>query len=90
MAIQMVQVMIEARARPIMTAFTTMSAFWYMPHGDRSCADMPRLFSPSSASESSAATGATAGVALGAAVALPAGAGALAAAGAALLAVGAA
>lgn len=38
LAIQMVQVMMEAMARPIMTIFTTMSAFLYMPHGDRSWA----------------------------------------------------
>ncbi len=32
-----VQVTSEAKARPIMTAFTTMSAFMNMPKGDRSC-----------------------------------------------------
>ncbi|MNI61724.1 hypothetical protein D3C73_1170100 [compost metagenome] len=46
LAIQMVQVMIEAIARPIITIFTMMSAFWYMPHGDRSWA-MPRVLSAS-------------------------------------------
>src|SRR5471032_2479771 len=60
LAIQMVQVMIEAMARPIMTAFTTTSAFWYMPHGDRSWA-MPRLLSSSRTTpESSAGAGAAA------------------------------
>src|SRR5471032_3636501 len=60
LAIQMVQVMIEAMARPIITAFTTTSAFWYMPHGDRSWA-MPRLLSSSRTTpESSAGAGAAA------------------------------
>src|SRR5436190_19353075 len=36
LAIQTVQVTSEARARPIKTAFTTTSAFRYMPHGLRS------------------------------------------------------
>jgi hypothetical protein len=49
LAIQMVQVMMEAMARPIITIFTMMSAFWYMPHGDRSWA-MPKVLSASSTS----------------------------------------
>ncbi|BBO64811.1 hypothetical protein SMATCC274_40740 [Serratia marcescens] len=36
----MVQVTIEASTRPIITAFTTASACWYMPQTDRS---MPRV-----------------------------------------------
>ncbi|VVN63819.1 hypothetical protein PS685_04448 [Pseudomonas fluorescens] len=46
LAIQIVQVMIEAIARPIITILTMMSAFLYMPQGDRSWA-MPRLLSSS-------------------------------------------
>ncbi|MNZ66253.1 hypothetical protein D3C78_844710 [compost metagenome] len=52
LAIQMVQVMIEAMARPIITIFTMMSAFLYMPHGDRSWA-MPRVLSASRTSGTS-------------------------------------
>ena len=36
-ASQIVHVTSEAKASPIITAFTTMSAFMNMPHGDRSC-----------------------------------------------------
>ncbi|MNQ53452.1 hypothetical protein D3C85_674910 [compost metagenome] len=49
LAIHTVQVNTEARARPIITAFTTISAFWYMPQGDRSWA---RICSPSSSAAS--------------------------------------
>ena len=37
LATQTVQVTSEANARPIMTAFTMISACRNMPHGDRSC-----------------------------------------------------
>ncbi|MNM60396.1 hypothetical protein D3C81_716750 [compost metagenome] len=71
LAIQMVQVMIEAMARPIITIFTMMSAFWYMPHGDRSWA-MPRVLSASrtsgtSSPRASAGTACAGSVATGAA-----------------------
>ena len=36
LASQMVQLSTEAKASPTITAFTTMSAFMNMPHGDRS------------------------------------------------------
>src|SRR6186713_2532698 len=36
LANQMVQVSTDAKARPIITAFTTMSAAMNMPHGERS------------------------------------------------------
>ena len=38
---QMVQVTTEAKAKPTMTAFTTMAAAMNMPHGDRSCGSAP-------------------------------------------------
>ena len=40
MASQIVQVTSDAKARPIITAFTTMSAAMNMPQGDRSCGSM--------------------------------------------------
>ena len=37
MATQTVHVISEAKARPTMVAFTTMSAFMNIDHGERSC-----------------------------------------------------
>ncbi|MNI05095.1 hypothetical protein D3C73_580390 [compost metagenome] len=82
LAIQMVQVMIEAMARPIITIFTMMSAFWYMPHGDRSWA-MPRVLSASRTSGTSSPMASSAGAAWAGSVAAGATAGAAWSAGAA-------
>ena len=48
-ATQTVQVTSEATARPIMTAFTMVSACRNMPHGERSCGNCARLTDGSSA-----------------------------------------
>src|SRR5215470_13587800 len=63
LASQTVQVTSDAKARPIITAFTTMSALMNMPHGDRSCGSSAALTSGRLGGATAGAGAATVGAA---------------------------
>src|SRR5262245_31943611 len=70
LANHIVQVSTDAKARPIITAFTTISAAMNIPHGERSRGSLSAMsgaFAAWAAAGESTADGVTAGVAAGAA-----------------------
>src|SRR5512147_1317372 len=58
LANQIVQVSTDAKARPIITAFTTMSAAMNMPHGERSRGSLSAMSGVFGGTAGSAAAGA--------------------------------
>ena len=58
-----VHVTSDANAKPMITAFTTMSALRNMPHGDRSCGSRPALIAGVDPVAAGSAVGAAAGAA---------------------------
>src|SRR6186997_3317104 len=67
LANQMVQVSTDAKARPTITAFTTISAAMNMPHGDRSRGSLSAMSGELAAGPAAGVATAAASVAAGAA-----------------------